>query len=97
MTCWHRPTHSQIKLAKDIFGITMIITIGIKKELPDEITKSCNTFDIKHKIFELESANLDSLKDIEAIKTRFKADLKDLYKFLENNEEKILIHCACGI
>ena len=75
----------------------MIISIATEKELPQEITRSCDTFGIKHRILNLESANLDSLKDMEDIKDKLKSDLKDLYSFLEMHEEKILIHCACGI
>ena len=37
ITCWHRPTLGQVKALKDVMGITMIVTIQKKEELPEDI------------------------------------------------------------
>ena len=72
---WHRPSHLQLKLAIDLFAITMVVTIGTKDELPEDIVTSCEKFNLKHRKFDLKEANENSLKDDIATKEKLKKDL----------------------
>ena len=59
---WHRPNHLQMKLAVDLFAITMVVTIGTDDELPLDIANSCKFFNLKHRRLDFKDANEESLK-----------------------------------
>ena len=78
---WHRPNHNQLKLAKDLFQITMVVTISTYDELPQDIEKSCNFYNLKFRRLDLKEANEKSLKTDEAVREKLKKDLKSLFDF----------------
>ena len=94
---WHRPNHNQIKMAIDLFQITMVVTISTYDELPQDIENSCNLYDIKYRRLDLKEANEESLKNDKGQREKLKNDLKSLFDFFTKNEERVLLHCACGI
>ena len=57
VTMWHRPSKSQIRLLKEVLGISMIVTVQRESEMPQEIAKGCKAHGMKHVHIELEGAN----------------------------------------
>ena len=63
ITMWHRPSKSQIRLLKEILGITLVVTVQRESEMPKEIAQGCKSVGIKHLHIELEGANKPLLEN----------------------------------
>ena len=62
---WHRPAKDQVKLAKDLLGITCIVTVQSHKEVPEDVRKPCEANGIRHVFIKLEGASERFLGDRE--------------------------------
>ena len=54
---FHRPTVRTARLLKELRGVTMIVTAQAKRECPQDVTKMCKQFGMKHFYIELNGAN----------------------------------------
>ena len=96
ITMWHRPTKDQVKLAKELLGITTIVTVQSPKEQPDDVRKPCQANGIRHVFIKLEGASERFLGD-PTVQAGLKKDLRKLYEHMCQNQERVLLHCAAGI
>jgi len=95
VTMWHRPKRQQIKYLKDE-NCTLIISVQSEKELASEVGKDCSKFGIRWVHIPLEGANETLLSGEESIMLLLEG-LYTVFKLLNNNQEKALVHCAAGI
>ena len=96
VTCYQRPVHTKLKIIKDLHNITMVVSILSETEFPEEIAKSCAAYGLKHWIINLDKADEETMEDEDKME-KLILDLKELYKFFQNNSEKVLLHCMSGI
>jgi protein-tyrosine phosphatase len=95
LTMWHRPKRQHIKYLKDE-NCTLIISVQSEKEQAADVGKDCSKFGIRWIHIPLEGANETLLSAEESI-TVVLEGLYAVFKMLNNNQEKALVHCAAGI
>ena len=64
LAMWHRPTDNQVKLLKELLGVTKVVTVQRHPaECVADIKKYCGKHGLKHRHIELEGANQALLGD----------------------------------
>ena len=101
VTLWHRPGVGDIRLLKELQGISLVVTLQSVKEHPKSIFKECAVNGIESMHVELNGANAAILSDKKTVAT-LKKSIRELTETLktpdiEGLQRRVLIHCAAGI
>jgi protein-tyrosine phosphatase len=74
----------------------MVVSVLSNTEFPEEIAKSCAHYGLKHWVINLNKADEETMEDEDKMEQLI-LELKELYKFFQSNNEKVLLHCMSGI
>eukprot|EP00347_Sterkiella_histriomuscorum_P015217 403357863 len=96
VTLWHRPTIRDIEAIKNLQQITLIVTLQGQQEDPKSIQDECKKQGIEHFHINLNGAN-QALLNSKATQKMLLPKIQMLFKILNDQEHRAVIHCAAGI
>lgn len=96
ITWFHRPTLVHLKLLKDVYKISLVVTWQGEKENPNEVKKFWEELWIDHFYVPIGVASKVILKDPEVHQILLHC-LPKIYTLMKQKQHRVLVHWAAGI